>query len=118
MPEQRPHGLPVVQIDGIHPGTFYNWVSRLRKKACHDIPAPVSREHLSPPAVQEVVRPKTDSNPSSVLSAGTIQEIPEQQAPLAAMIEISLGRATICIANGTEPAMLDLILSLVKGSVC
>ena len=103
---------------GIHPGTFYNWVSRLRKKACHDIPDPVSREHLSPPAVQEVVRPKTDSNPSSVLSAGTTQEIPEQQAPLAAMVEISLGRATICIANGTEPAMLDLILSLVKGSVC
>ena len=30
--EQRPHGLPVVQIDGIHPGTFYNWVRRLRKK--------------------------------------------------------------------------------------
>lgn len=107
---------------GIHPGTFYNWVSRLRKKACYDIPDPVSREYISPPAVQEVVRldlgPKTDSNPGSVLSAGTIQEIPEQQAPLAAVIEISLGRATIRIANGTEPAMLDRILSLVKGSVC
>ena len=22
---------------GIHPGTFYNWVSRLRKKACCDV---------------------------------------------------------------------------------
>lgn len=107
---------------GIHPGTFYNWVSRLRKKACHDIPDPVSRGYLSPPAVQKVVRldlgPKTASNPGSVLPAGTIQEIPEQQAPLAAMIEIYLGRATIRIANGTEPAMLDRILSLVKGSVC
>lgn len=84
---------------GSIPGTFYNWVSRLRKKACHDIPDPVSREHLSPPAMQEMVRldlgPKTDSNPSSVLSSGTIQEIPEQQAPLAAMIEISLGRTTL-----------------------
>ena len=106
----------------IKPGTFYNWVSRLRKKACYDIPDPVSREYISPPAVQEVVRldlgPKTDSNPGSVLSAGTIQEIPEQQAPLAAVIEISLGRATIRIANGTDPAMLDRILSLVKVSVC
>ena len=85
---------------GIHPGTFYNWVSRLRKKACHDIPDSVSREDLSPPAVQEVVKlnliPKTDSNPGGFLS----------------------GRATIRIANGTEPAMLDRILSLVKGYVC
>ena len=62
--------------------------------------------------------PKTDSNPSGVLSAGLIQEISEQQAPLAAMIEISLDRATIRFANGTEPTMLDRILSLVKGSVC
>lgn len=106
---------------GIHPGTFYNWVSRLRKKACYDIPDPVSREHLTS-AVQEVVRldlcPKTDRNPGSLLSAGPLQEIPEQQAPFAAMIEISLDRATIRIANGTEPAMLDRILSLVKGSIC
>ena len=107
---------------GIHPGTFYNWVSRLRKKACHDIPDSVSREDLSPPAVQEVVKlnliTKTDSNPGGFLSDGPIQEIPQHQAPLAAMIEISLGRATIRIANGTEPAMLDRILSLVKGYVC
>ena len=64
------------QEHGIPPGTFYNWVSRLRKKACHAIPDPVSGEYLSPPAVQEVVRldlgPKTDSNPGSLLSAGPI----------------------------------------------
>ena len=105
---------------GIQPGTFYNWVSRLRKKDCHDIPD--SREHLSTPAVQEVVRldfcPKTDRNPGGLLSANPLQEIPEQQAPFAAVIEISLGRATIRTANGTEPAILDRILSLVKGSIC
>lgn len=66
---------------GIHPGTFYNWVSHLKKKACHDILDTVSREYLSPSAMQEVVRldpgSKTDSNPGSVLSVGTIQAIPE-----------------------------------------
>lgn len=94
----------------------------MRKKACHDIPDPVSREYLSPPAVQEVVRlelfPKTARNPGSLLSADPLQEIPEQQAPFATMIEISLGQATIRIANGTEPAIVDRILSLVKGFVC
>lgn len=38
---------------GIHPGTFYNWVSRLQKKACHNIPDPVFREYPCPPAVQD-----------------------------------------------------------------
>lgn len=107
---------------GIHPGTFYNWVSRLRKKACYDIPDPVSRDKLIPSAAQEVVRldlsPKTESPPGRQLSATPLQEVSEQPVPLSAMIEISLGRATIRIANGTEPAMLDRILSLVKGSVC
>ena len=72
--------------------------------------------------MQEVVKlnlsPKTDSNPGGFLSDGPIQEMPQHQAPLAAMIEISLGRATIRISNGAEPAMLDRILSLVKGYVC
>ena len=41
---------------GIQPGTFYNWVSRLRKKACCDIPAPAPRDSLAPSEVQEVVK--------------------------------------------------------------
>lgn len=28
----------------INPGTFYNWVKRLRKKACYDIPPANGRE--------------------------------------------------------------------------
>ena len=84
--------------------------------------AQVAFFHTSPPAVQEVVKlnliPKTDSNHGGFLSDGPIQEMPQHQAPLAAMIEISLGRATIRISNGAEPAMLDRILSLVKGYVC
>lgn len=107
---------------GIHLGTFYNWVSRLRKKTCYDIPGPISKQELIPPTVQEVIKldlfSKTGSNPGGFLSAGPIQEIPEHQAPLDAMIEISLGQATIRIANGTEPALLDRIFSLVKDSVC
>lgn len=73
------------------------------------------------PAVQEVARldlsRKTDSAPSDPL-ARLIQEIPEQQGSLAAVIEISLGRATIRIVNGTEPAMPERIFGLVKGFAC
>lgn len=41
---------------GIHPGTFYNWVSRLRKKACCEIPELISKAEPSPAPVQDVVR--------------------------------------------------------------
>lgn len=41
---------------GIHPGTFYNWVNRLRKKACYEIPGSLSKTVPAPTPVQEVVR--------------------------------------------------------------
>lgn len=31
----------------IKPGTFYNWVKRLRQKACYDIPAAIGRDALT-----------------------------------------------------------------------
>ena len=65
---------------GIHPGTFYNWVSRLRRKACCEIPESISKAEPSPTP--------------------------------------ALGNATIRIANGTDLAILDRILSLVKGTGC
>ena len=34
---------------GIKPGTFYNWVSKLRKKACYDIPEPAGETVLNIP---------------------------------------------------------------------
>ena len=48
--ECRSSGLTDYQCckeHGIHPGTFYNWVSCLRKKACHDrnIPWPGDHPH-------------------------------------------------------------------------
>ena len=37
----------------INPGTFYNWVKRLRKKACYDIPPlPQDAAIISQPLVE------------------------------------------------------------------
>jgi len=41
---------------GSHPGTFYNWVSRLRKKACREIPESISNVEPAPSPAQDVVR--------------------------------------------------------------
>lgn len=40
----------------IKPGTFYNWVKRLRQKACYDIPAATGRDALTASVRQEVVK--------------------------------------------------------------
>ena len=104
---------------GIHPGTFYNWVSRLRKKACREIPEPISKAAPSP--AQDVVRlnfnPKEERT-EPIFSVQPLLENPSRIPEIPARIEISLGSATIRIANGADPAILDCVLSLVRGSIC
>ena len=106
---------------GIHPGTFYNWVSRLRRKACCEIPQSISKPVPSPTPAQEVVRLNVHSkaaNPERMLLCQSAPANPTCIADISASIEISLGNATIRIANGTDLAILDRILSLVKGTGC
>ena len=78
---------------GIHPGTFYNWVSRLRKKACCKIPESISREDPSPAPVQEVVRlnlhSKTEMQESVVLVPPVLADS-TRSSEIDAMIEILL----------------------------
>lgn len=104
---------------GIHPGTFYNWVSRLRKKACCEIPESISREAPASTPVQEVIRlnlpSKTELHQESVVP---VLEERQKATEISTTIEISLGNTTIRIANGTEPELLDRILSFMKGTVC
>ena len=106
---------------GIHPGTFCNWVSRLRKKACYEIPESISKAEPSPALLQEVVRLNFNSkaeNSEPMLLCQPATMGPTSIADISVSIEISLGNATIRIANGTDPAILDRVLSLVKGTVC
>ena len=101
---------------GIHPGTFYNWVSRLRKKACREIPESISKAAPSP--AQDVVRlnfnPKAE-RPESMFPVQPALGNPSRISELSARIEISLGGATFRIANGADPAILEHILSLMGG---
>ena len=106
---------------GIHPGTFYNWVSRLRRKACCEIPESISKAEPLPAPVQEVVRLNVHSkaaDPELMLLCQPAPASPTCIADIPASIEISLGNATIRIANGTDLAILNRVLSLVKGTGC
>ena len=89
--------------------TFYNWVSRLRKEACCEIPESISKVEPAPSPAQDVVRfnfnPKAE-RPESMFPVQPALGNPSRISELSARIEISLGGATFRIANGADPAIL------------
>lgn len=101
--------------NGIRPGTFYNWVSRLRKKAC-DIPDSVSKAGTVPVPHQDVVRLEIAHNePIEVLSEPAITGTAAFTAEPAPVV-IRLRDASISLYNSVDPVLLERILRLVGGS--
>lgn len=102
---------------GIQPGTFYNWVSKLKKEGCQDIPNPLSRvKHV--PVKQEVV--KLGIGPVE----GEVDNLPfrmEQNACLSpkpsndSVVEIVLPNATIRFVNGVDPMLFNQTLRYLGG---
>ena len=48
----------------INPGTFYNWVKRLKAKKCYDIPPATGRDGLTASVKQDVVKVEILPDPS------------------------------------------------------
>ncbi|MCM1345438.1 MAG: transposase [Lachnospiraceae bacterium] len=102
----------------IKPGTFYNWVKRLRQSGNVDIPASAGNRE---PARQDIVeihlmQPSVAVPTSGMLSdafTGTSQ-VPGQPP----MLELSMADATLRIPQGTDPAFLEQVLFMLKGMPC
>lgn len=103
------------EAHGIHPGTFYNWVSKLRKAGV-TLPDSESK-HLGTPVHQEVV--KVDLVPNQA-PATTIME---QNTSILAMhatdasvaMEIVMGNSTIRFFNNTNPDLIRTTLQCLGG---
>ena len=116
--ECRSSGLSDYQwceAHGIHAGTFYNWVSKLRKAGV-TIPDSESK-HLGIPVHQEVV--KVDLVPESapaatILGQNTrILSTPATDASVA--MEIAMGNSTIRFFNNTNPDLIRITLQCLGG---
>jgi len=102
---------------GIHPGTFYNWVSKLKKDGCQDIPDPLSRVgHV--PVKQEVVkldiRPieeKVDNLPLRIEQNACSPCTPTNDS----VVEIVLPNATIRFVNSIDPMIFNQTLRYLGG---
>lgn len=101
------------QENGIKIGTFYNWISRLRKQGYPDIPKPLGREHRHRPNVQEVVRVDVTSDTAHVPPAVSLPA--ETCITSAPVIEISTGRVSVRISNGADANLLRMVLASMGG---
>ena len=92
----------------INPGTFYNWVSRLRKSNSVDIPDknPVS---AYVPADQEVVKIEMNS-----LSASNAID----KSTDVSVMELVTGNTGLRIPNGTDPMLLAKTIRILAELSC
>ena len=104
----------------IKPGTFYNWVKRLRRKGCMDLPASTGRSHSAPES-QEVVRVDfhdTDTpsyeQPLNMIPASTERN----NISVAEPMRLSVGSFLLTIPNGTDPQLLAQTLRIMKELEC
>ena len=107
---------------GINPGTFYNWVKRLRRKACYDIPDPLGRLDHTPAPKQEVVEvgivPEVPYKSCPVLESEYQEKSVIPALPMTAPITIEITNASISIQNTIDPKVLKQILQFVGELSC
>ena len=104
----------------IKPGTFYNWVKRLRQKGCMDLPAATGHSHSAPES-QEVVR--VDFHNPDIISyeqSSDMLPTPVESKSISEVtpMKLSIGSFLLTIPNGTDPHLLAQTLRIVKELEC
>ena len=102
--------------NGIQTSTFYNWVTRLRKKGC-EIPAPAGKEDFLPLPHQDVV--KVDLIPNEPL----VESVPTQSFSMpitesSPVLKLELNGAKLEIPNDVNPELLVSVLRFMRGVPC
>lgn len=103
---------------GIHPGTFYNWVSKLRKTGV-TVPDSESKR-LGTPVQQEVV--KVDLVPESHSSTAIMEQnariLATDETSSQVAVEILIGNATIRFFNNSNPELIRTTFQCLGGVSC
>lgn len=102
----------------INPGTFYNWVSRLRKKATVQIPDPALKSLPVTPAQTEIVPLEIIEAPTS--QNASLTKVKDDGPSLATEIHnptilISTGKLQVSLTNEVDPKLLSQLLLLLGG---
>lgn len=96
--------------NGIHPGTFYNWVSKL-KKSGYSLPDTQKNSEMKP-EIQEVVKVDLIDSVSEVEQNVSLQTQP-REGYLAA--ELQIGNITLRLFNGSDENLIQNTLRCIGG---
>lgn len=97
--------------NGINSGTFYNWVSKL-KKSGYTFPEPASKKH-SKPNIQEVVKVDLIESVVPKMEQNTILPDASSDGKLAA--ELQIGNITLRLFNGADEQLIQNTLRYLGG---
>ena len=103
---------------GIVPSTFYNWISRCRKAAAEQVPAPSYGHRDAPGPKQDVVAVNIvpDSIPEQPRALGALQA--EMNLDNSHTIEITMRSLSIRIRNDVDPSLLTRTFRLLQEFSC
>ena len=113
---------------GIRTGTFYNWVSRIKKKGDVYIPDPGGAAEHWPEAKPDIVQINLVREDTKTVAAP--QETVESNIPVftsqpenhitfpAPVMELELNGAKLRISNGIDPGLLLQVLQILRGAAC
>lgn len=99
---------------GIKPGTFYNWVKRLRRNPDLEVPAAHQRQTAS--VKQEVV--KVEFQQSATEESEAITACLPTGALSCLAMELKIGTTEIRVYNGTDPQILLCAIRALKEAAC
>ena len=101
--------------NGIHPGNFYNWVSKLRKSG-YAFPESASKANALP-SIQEVVKvdliPSKNLEPSLLIEQNVSHDVPAPAATVAA--ELLIDGITLRLFNGADVRLVQSTLQCIGG---
>lgn len=100
----------------IKPGTFYNWVKRLRQAGCHEIPNASIHHSLRRQEVVKIELASPDNATGKVVPS--FHQEPETCRVTDAAMEFSIAGNVLRIPNGTDPVLLRQTLLILRDLSC
>ena len=101
--------------NGIHPGNFYNWVSKLRKSG-YTFPDPASKSNALP-NIQEVVKvdliPSGNAESSLLIETNVSHDVQTPSATVA--VELLIDGITLRLFNGADECLVQTTLQCIGG---
>ena len=99
--------------NGVHPGNFYNWISKLRKSG-YTFPESAAKSNATPNR-QEVVKLDLvrDWEPSPIIEQNVSRAISPETPSIAA--ELLVGGITLRLFNGADEQLIQNTLRLIGG---